>query len=127
MTLTEYLLARMGDLNDYFGYDSDDLEIVVEDALALYGVDTEAEVGSAYKLRKLALPLLWQKCLIDLSQNFDVSIDGQSFKQSQFYTQVKELYDWALNDALIYNPDYFASVGKVFEYRPTSGSFTCWY
>ena len=45
LTLTQYLLAYLGNLNNTLNYAENDLSIVIEDALSDYGVTTEIEAN----------------------------------------------------------------------------------
>jgi len=115
MTLSEYLLAYLGKLNDTLEYAESDLTIVIADALLDYGVDTEADATDPRKLHDLALVHLWKKIMVESAQSIDVSVDGSSFKQSQMYEMAKQQYLDACSNAMQYNDSIV--VDKVYKGR----------
>lgn len=113
MSLSEYLIAYLGNLAEILGWEESNLPIVVEDTLSDYGVSTEAEATDTRKLRLLGKVNLWKKALVELSSKYNFSADGASFSQSQFYEMVLKNYERACNEALEYMPNYQIQVGEV--------------
>jgi hypothetical protein len=113
LTLAQYLIAFLGDLNSMLNYTEADLAIVIEDSLNDYGVSSESEVTDIRVLRKLGKVHLWTKILTDASKDFNFSADGASYSSSQFYDMALKNYQIALSDAYAYLPGYEITTGEM--------------
>jgi len=106
MVLAEYLIDYLGNLAADLNWTETSLVTVTEDTLSDYGVDYETEVTDTKKYKALGKVNLWEKALIELSSKFDFSADGGSFSRSQFFEMVKQNYEQAVSEALVYLPNY---------------------
>lgn len=107
MTLAAYITANFAQVKSQLGW-SDSLQIsaITDKALEWYGVSTEAEATNASKLHALADLAVWRQALNDVSLDYDFSADNASFSRSQQSKMIMDNYSQALNDALVYLPNY---------------------
>jgi hypothetical protein len=103
MALSDYLSGRYATIYSVLGW-SDSYAAIIEDALELYGADTESEATDLTKLHRLADYALWKQARATVSLDYDYSGDGASDKRSQMAAQVKENLRLAYVDALAYIP-----------------------
>lgn len=98
-----YVQGYLGGLSGTVGWDINALQLAVNDAIELYGVDTEAEATDTKKLNPLLRYATARRILREASMDFDYSADGESYHRSQVSKQVAEfLVSDALVDALPY-------------------------
>lgn len=107
MTLANYITANFGQVKSQLGW-SDSLQIsaITDKALEWYGVSTEAEATDTKKLHAIADLAVWRQALNDVSLDYDFSADNASFSRSQQSKMIMDNYSQALNDALVYLPNY---------------------
>jgi len=86
MTLSTWLTARFTNIQTSLGWS--DFSVIVEDALALYGVATEAEATDTDKLYAVARLALWRQAETDVSLDMDFAADGRSYKRSQMHDMI---------------------------------------
>ena len=98
MTLSEYIPVYMGELYTYFNWGETQINFIISETLAAYGVDTEAEATDKTKLYKLCKIEVWRKAVNDCVQKFNFSADGASYSESQVYEHCKEQYFQAVGD-----------------------------
>jgi len=113
MTLSEYLIAYLGNLATDLGYTSGSLSVVVSDTLLEYEVDTEAEAIDFKKLYAIAKVIVWKKILTDLVTAYNFSADGGNFQRSQMYDMAMKNYQDCINSALPYLSGYAIEVGEI--------------
>lgn len=102
-TNTDYVQSYLGGLSGTVGWDINALQLAVDDAIELYGVDTEAEATDTKKLNPLLRYATARRILREASMDFDYSADDESFHRSQVSKQVAEfMVSDALVDALPY-------------------------
>jgi hypothetical protein len=100
---TDYVLGWLGGISGSVGWDINAMQLVVDDAVELYGVSTEAEATDTSKLNPLLRYATARRILREASMDFDYSADGESYHRSQVSKQVAEyLVQDALVDALPY-------------------------
>lgn len=98
-----YVQGYLGGLSGTVGWDINALQLAVNDAIELYGVDTEAEATDTKKLNPLLRYATARRILREASMDFDYSADGESYHRSQVSKQVAEfMMGDALVDALPY-------------------------
>jgi hypothetical protein len=107
VTLAAYITSNFAQVKSQLGW-SDSLQIVAitDKALEWYGVETEAEATNAKKLHALADLAVWRQALNDVSLDYDFSADNASFSRSQQSKMIMDNYSQAMNDALVYLPNY---------------------
>lgn len=98
---TDKVLAYLGGISGSVGWDINAMQLVVDDAVEMYGVLTEAEASNTTKLNPLLRYSAARRILREASMDFDYSADGESYHRSQVSKQVAEfLVADALVDAL---------------------------
>lgn len=107
MALADYITSNFGQIKSQLGW-SDSLQIsaITDKALEWYGVSTEAEATNAKKLHAIADLAVWRQALNDVSLDYDFSADNASYHRSQQSKMISDNYNQALNDALVYLPNY---------------------
>jgi len=107
MTLATYITANFAQVKSQLGW-SDSLQIVAitDKALEWYGVDTEADATNTKKLHAIADLAVWRQALNDVSLDYDFSADNASYSRSQQSKLIMDNYNQAMNDALVYLPNY---------------------
>jgi len=107
MTLAAYITANFSQVKTQLGW-SDSLQIVAitDKALEWYGVDTEAEATNAKKIHSLTDVAVYRQALIDVGLDYNFSADGASYSRDQQTKNLRELYDTAVTEALVYLPNY---------------------
>jgi len=124
MTLSEYLIAYLGKLNDTLGYTADDFQVVIIDTLADYGVSSESDATDLSKLYALAKVHLWRKILVDVSGDYKFSADGSTFNRDQVYQMAKQNLSIAVADAYKYMPNSKIKVGTFRALRGEDFSYS---
>lgn len=100
---TDLVLAYLGGLSGTVGWDETALQLAVDDAVDLYGVDTEAEATDTKKFKALLRYSAAKRIVREVAMDFDYSADGESFHRSQVPEQTaKYLLQDAMLDALPY-------------------------
>jgi hypothetical protein len=102
-----YLYAQLSDtLRGIIGWSSSSAEPIAEmvtDTLLVLGVDnveTLASSAEIARVRAVGRYMLWRGCLQYLSTQYDVSVEGASFKRSQMITNLRDMLDYAYRDAI---------------------------
>jgi hypothetical protein len=111
MTLASYISDNFPTIKSQLSWnDSTQIVTIVEKALELYGVTTEAEATNTAKLHVLASVAVWDRALTDISLDHNFSADGASYSRSQAVDAVRKNLDQALSAALVYMPGYTINV-----------------
>lgn len=107
MTLAAYITSNFGQVKTQLGW-SDSLQIsaITDKTLEWYGVSTEAEATNTKKLHAIADLAVWRQALNDVSLDYDFSADNASYSRSQQSKMIMDNYNQAMNDALVYLPNY---------------------
>lgn len=107
MALADYITSNFSQIKTQLGWtDSEEISAITDKTLEMYGVSTEAEATDSRKLHALADVAVWRQALNDVSLDYDFSADNASFSRSQQSKMIMDNYSQALNDALVYLPNY---------------------
>jgi hypothetical protein len=111
---TDYVQAYLGGLSGTVGWDSVALQLVVNDAVELYGVTLEADASDATKFKPLLRYSAARRILREASMDFNYSADGESFQRSNVSKQVADyMLNDALADALQYLPNGTSEIDSI--------------
>lgn len=106
-TFAAYLFARLpaGVASTIGWADSTDesFQAIREDALAVLGAASVATLvapSEISQLRAVGRVFLWRTCLEQLIAQYDVTVDGSSFKRSQLIDNIKMLLSMASDEAV---------------------------
>lgn len=111
---TDHVQGYLGGLSGTVGWDINSLNLVVSDALLLYGVSTEADATDTTKAYALLDYCAARRILREASMNHDYSADGESFSLSQVPESVaKFLLNEAWTVAFHYLPEGSTEVGSI--------------
>jgi hypothetical protein len=115
MALADYLQNYLGQVALDLGWTSGSASYgtIIEDTLALYGVESEDEATDTLKLRSLAKLVAWGYVMATASTNYAFSADGATFNRNQFFEMAKSNYLNSLSDCYKYLPDYDIQTGKL--------------
>ena len=78
-------------------------QTMVDDALLVLDtsdIETRATSAAVAQLRAVGRYMLWRNAFQWLVTQYDVSIDGSSFKRSQLLANIQRLLDFAYQDAI---------------------------
>jgi hypothetical protein len=106
-TFKNYLFSQLAEtLRATIGWASTSdpaLTLVVDDTLLVLDVadiTTLVTSGAIAQLRAVGRYMLWRAALQWLVTQYDVTVDGSTFKRSQLLTNLKELLRFAYDDAI---------------------------
>lgn len=100
MTLDEYITAYLGDLILWT-----DNSFLIAEILESYGVDSESDATDTKKLHALTKYFCWKQMMLYLSQSYDFSADGSSYKTSQMFDFAEKQYADCYISAFPYLPE----------------------
>lgn len=106
MALLDYMQAYLGELETLLGWEDANYDSPIVETLEKYGVATEALATDSVKLHAIARVELWRAVLRAVSFKYNFSADGGNYLRSQIYPMVKQNFEDALLDALVYLPNY---------------------
>jgi hypothetical protein len=99
---TDYCLSVIGGLSGTVGFGGTQLQLIVDDALESYGVETEAEMEDVAKKKALLRYYTWVRIRNEFVLDFDYRADGESFNRSQVVKQLNDLVQEAYVKAAPY-------------------------
>lgn len=127
-TLKEYLYEQLSDtLRAIIGWASSSdgpFQAMVDDALLVLGtsdITTLATSGAIRQVRAVGRYMLWAKCLQYLVTQYDVTVDGSSFKRSQLISNIRAQLDAAYQEAIAAGVDPGALPDLVSVTMPPAG------
>lgn len=85
--LTTYIDDYLGDLKTSLWSSN---TFLISEILSAYGVETETEATNIKKLYSIARYYIWKRVMVVVSQSYDFSANGGSFKTSQLYEIAKQ-------------------------------------
>jgi hypothetical protein len=107
MTLATYISDNFPTIKSQLGWnDSTQIVTIVDKALELYGVATEALATDTTKLHALADVAVWRQALADISLDYSFSADGASFSRNQAVDGIRKNLDMAEGRAIVYMSSY---------------------
>lgn len=86
---------------------------IIYDALLDYGVSDIANATDIKKLRLLGKVHLWKHVMGITAGRYNQTADGASLQRQQIHEMAKENYQMALNEALVYMPNYTMEIEEV--------------
>jgi hypothetical protein len=107
MTLAAYITANFSQVKSQLGW-SDSLQIVAitdKDSRMVRRVH-RSRSDKYQELHAIADLAVWRQALNDVSLDYDFSADNASFSRSQQSKMIMDNYSQAMNDALVYLPNY---------------------
>lgn len=111
MTLATYISDNFPTIKTQLGWnDSTQIVTIVDKALELYGVATEALATDSVKLHALADVAVWRQALADISLDYAFSADGGSFHREQAVDAIRKNLDMAEGNAIAYMAAYQITV-----------------
>src|SRR5512138_2164910 len=87
---TDHVQGFLGNLSGTVGWDINSLNLVVSDALLIYGVSSESDATDLTKAYALLDFCSARRILREASMNHDYSADGESFSLNQVPKSVAE-------------------------------------
>ena len=107
MALADYISDNFPTIKTQLGWlDSDQIPVIVDHAVELYGVATELLATDLTKLHALAEVAVWRQALNDISLDYSFAADNASFSRNQATDQVRKNLAEAESRAIVYMPAY---------------------
>ena len=113
MTLKTYLQERFTSISSQLSWADSDYEVVVEDALELYAVDSENLATDTNKLHKLGKLAFWSKVLDTVSLDYSFSADGAKYDRNQMFEMANKKFEQAFSEAIPYLASYTIETGTI--------------
>lgn len=86
-SLAAYMLAVTGNVAAALGWDIENFDEAVNDALVAYGVSSIADATDIAKLRALAKVEAWRTAVNGTAADIEFSADGGTYKRNQMHEQ----------------------------------------
>jgi hypothetical protein len=112
MTLSTYIEDFLGNLYSYLDYSAGDVAFITDETLEALNISSESEASSK-SLHAIARVKALEKCLNDLSVDFKVSTDGNSYDRQQVFDMVSKRLESAYADAETYLPENVIVNGEI--------------
>lgn len=111
---TDHVQGYVDTLSGTLGWDTHTLDLVVADALLLYGVSTEADATDLRKAYCLLDYSAARRILRGVAMNHDYSADGESFSLNDVPKNVATyMFNEAWFNAFQYLPEGFSETGNI--------------
>jgi hypothetical protein len=111
MTLATYISDNFPTIKTQLGWsDSVQIVVIVNKAVELYGVATEALATDSVKLHALGDVAVWRQALADIALDYAFSADGGSYHREQATGAIRKNLDMAESNAIAYLPAYQMTV-----------------
>lgn len=111
---SDHVQGYIGGLSGTVGWDINSLNLVVSDALLLYGVSTEVEAADTTKAYALLDYATARRILREVSMNSNYSADGESFSLGDVPKNVATfMFNDAWQNAFQYLPEGTSEVDSL--------------
>lgn len=99
-TLASYMLTVTTNVAAALGWDADNFEEAVNDALVAYGVTDIADATDIAKLRAIAKVEAWRAVVDGTAADIEFTADGANFKRNQMHSQALAALERAQAEAV---------------------------
>lgn len=98
--MASYMLNATNNVAAALGWDADNFEEAVNDALVAYGVTDIADATDVAKLRTIAKVEAWRAVVDGTAADIEFTADGANFKRNQMHSQALAALERAQSEAV---------------------------